>query len=83
MREAARLQSFDDDFRLVTSGTADTDTTHVGIGMDMIGEAVPPGLSEAIAKHLAAQLDAHSAPAAAPTAKAALKNHKNPATQSH
>jgi DNA (cytosine-5)-methyltransferase 1 len=81
MREAARLQSFDDDFRLVTSGTTDTDTTRVGIGMDMIGEAVPPGLSEAIAKHLAAQLDAHSATAL--TTKAAQKRHKHSATQSH
>lgn len=58
MREAARLQSFDDDFRLVTSMTDDNDTARVGIGMDMIGEAVPPNLSQAIAAHLAAQLDA-------------------------
>ncbi len=58
MREAARLQSFDDDFRFVTSKTNDSDTTHMGIGMDMIGEAVPPNLSQAIASHLATQLDA-------------------------
>ncbi len=58
MREAARLQSFDDDFRFVTSESNETDTTRVGIGMDMIGEAVPPLLSQAIATHLAAQLDA-------------------------
>ena len=58
MREAARLQSFDDDFRFVTSMTDDNDTTRAGIGMDMIGEAVPPNLSQAIATHLAAQLDA-------------------------
>ena len=62
MREAARLQSFDDDFRFVTSMTNDNDTSRVGIGMDMIGEAVPPNLSQAIATHLAAQLDARSAP---------------------
>ena len=61
MREAARLQSFDDDFRLVTSGSDDSDTTRVGIGMDMIGEAVPPLLSKAIATHLASQLDARGA----------------------
>lgn len=58
MREAARLQSFDDDFRLVTSDKNETDTARIGIGMDMIGEAVPPLLSKAIATHLAAQLDA-------------------------
>ena len=62
MREAARLQSFDDDFRFVTSMTNDNDTSRVGIGMYMIGEAVPPNLSQAIATHLAAQLDARSAP---------------------
>ena len=44
--------------------TDDTDTTRVGIGMDMIGEAVPPNLSQAIATHLAAQLDARDASAA-------------------
>lgn len=63
MREAARLQSFDDDFRFVTSLDDETDTTRVGIGMDMIGEAVPPQLSQAIATHLAAQLDARAASA--------------------
>lgn len=62
MREAARLQSFDDDFRFVTSMTNDNDTSRVGIGMDMIGEAVPPNLSQAIATHLAAQLDARATP---------------------
>ena len=61
MREAARLQSFDDDFRLVTSMTDDNDTARIGLGMDMIGEAVPPNLSQAIAAHLAAQLDAREA----------------------
>jgi DNA-cytosine methyltransferase len=62
MREAARLQSFDDDFRFITSMNDDNDTTRIGIGMDMIGEAVPPNLSQAIASHLASQLDARSAP---------------------
>lgn len=57
MREAARLQSFDDDFRFVTSINDINDTTRTGIGMDMIGEAVPPLLSQAIAMHLAEQLD--------------------------
>ena len=61
MREAARLQSFDDDFRLVTYDTDEEETTRVGVGMDMIGEAVPPMLSQAIAAHLATQLDAHDA----------------------
>ncbi|MCJ9707906.1 DNA cytosine methyltransferase [Bordetella hinzii] len=61
MREAARLQSFDDDFRFVTSMTNDTDTARIGVGMDMIGEAVPPNLSQAIATHLASQLDARVA----------------------
>jgi DNA (cytosine-5)-methyltransferase 1 len=72
MREAARLQSFDDDFRFITSVEDETDTTRVGIGMDMIGEAVPPLLSQAIATHLAAQLDAHDA-----SAKGLAKNKAN------
>jgi DNA (cytosine-5)-methyltransferase 1 len=61
MREAARLQSFDDDFRFITSDNDDMDTERIGVGMDMIGEAVPPSLAQAIASHLAAQLDARSA----------------------
>ena len=61
MREAARLQSFDDDFRFVTSMTNENETARVGIGMDMIGEAVPPNLSQTIATHLAAQLDVRTA----------------------
>jgi DNA (cytosine-5)-methyltransferase 1 len=60
MREAARLQSFDDDFRFVTSLTDDNDTARIGLGMDMIGEAVPPNLSRAIATHLASELDARA-----------------------
>lgn len=59
MREAARLQSFDDDFRFITSMKDKNDTTKIGVGMDMIGEAVPPNLSQAIATHLAKQLDSH------------------------
>lgn len=57
MREAARLQSFDDDFRFITSDNDDLDTARIGIGMDMIGEAVPPLLARAIANHFADQLD--------------------------
>lgn len=63
MREAARLQSFDDEFRFVTSMTDDNNTTRIGVGMDMVGEAVPPNLSQAIATHLASQLDARTASA--------------------
>ena len=73
MREAARLQSFDDDFRFVTSETDETSTTKLGIGMDMVGEAVPPLLSKAIAMHLAAQLDARAEPPASAAAKSASK----------
>lgn len=58
MREAARLQSFDDDFRFITSDDDELDTARIGVGMDMIGEAVPPLLSKSIALHLANQLDA-------------------------
>ncbi|HHM4719942.1 TPA: DNA cytosine methyltransferase [Pseudomonas aeruginosa] len=72
MREAARLQSFDDDFRFLTSDVESMDTARIGIGMDMIGEAVPPLLSKAIALHLAAQLDGYSASADS-TAKLAAK----------
>lgn len=57
MREAARLQSFDDDFRFITSETDENETTRVGVGMDMIGEAVPPLLAAAFAKHIARELD--------------------------
>jgi DNA (cytosine-5)-methyltransferase 1 len=52
MREAARLQSFEDDFKFVTSGE-DNDTASIGVGLDMIGEAVPPLLAEALARHIA------------------------------
>ncbi|HEX6188749.1 MAG TPA: DNA cytosine methyltransferase [Pyrinomonadaceae bacterium] len=60
MREAARLQSFDDDFRLVTSATDSTVTNTIGVGMDMIGEAVPPLLGRSFAQLIAAQLDAEA-----------------------
>lgn len=67
MREAARLQSFDDDFRFITSDNDDLDTTRIGIGMDMVGEAVPPLLGKAIAEHLARQLDARAEVVATPS----------------
>ncbi len=72
MREAARLQSFDDDFKFITSMTDDTDTTRIGVGMDMVGEAVPPNLSQAIAMHLASQLDART-----PSSKRQEKSKSN------
>lgn len=50
MREAARLQSFGDDFTFLTSVNGRTLTSNIGVGLDMIGEAVPPALAEAIAK---------------------------------
>lgn len=55
MREAARIQSFEDDFRFITSATRD-DTATIGVGMDMIGEAVPPLLGEAFARRAFAAL---------------------------
>lgn len=58
MREAARLQSFDDDFTFMTSKPTGDFSARIGVGMDMIGEAVPPKLAEAIALHLAGILDA-------------------------
>lgn len=85
MREAARLQSFHDDFRFFTNpdnGTEpdrtddndaeldrtdneieanrsdnDAERNRIGVGIDMIGEAVPPLLAEAIARHIASLLD--------------------------
>jgi DNA (cytosine-5)-methyltransferase 1 len=57
MREAARLQSFDDDFKFITSSTDDSDTATVGTGLDMIGEAVPPLLAEKFAQSIADSLD--------------------------
>ncbi len=53
MREAARLQSFDDGFRFLTSSKSEDDTETIGVGMDMIGEAVPPLLGEAFGRRIA------------------------------
>lgn len=84
MREAARLQSFDDDFRFITSVKDETDTTRVGIGMDMIGEAVPPLLAQAIATHLAEQLDARDASAkATPKQKVGTGNSSESESNEH
>jgi DNA (cytosine-5)-methyltransferase 1 len=49
IREAARIQSFEDDFTFLTSMGTQNLTTNIGVGLDMIGEAVPPLLAEAIA----------------------------------
>jgi DNA (cytosine-5)-methyltransferase 1 len=57
MREAARLQSFEDDFKFITSATDDLETTTIGTGLDMIGEAVPPLLAKKFAEHIADLLD--------------------------
>lgn len=59
MREAARLQSFDDAFTFATSDNAKRITANIGVGMDMIGEAVPPLLAKAIAESIAVHLDEH------------------------
>lgn len=58
MREAARLQSFDDAFCFITSDE-DSQNTKVGIGLDMIGEAVPPLLGEAFALKVACALETY------------------------
>lgn len=60
MRDAARLQSFDDAFAFYTSDDPKRRTENIGIGMDMIGEAVPPLLAKAIAAHLAIHLECHN-----------------------
>jgi DNA (cytosine-5)-methyltransferase 1 len=52
MREAARLQSFEDEFTFLTSADAKDLTTNIGVGLDMIGEAVPPLLAEAVARQV-------------------------------
>jgi DNA (cytosine-5)-methyltransferase 1 len=52
MREAARLQSFEDEFTFITSVGTRGLTTNIGVGLDMIGEAVPPLLSQAIAREV-------------------------------
>lgn len=51
-REAARLQSFPDDFTFYSSKLGISSTEKQGVIIDMIGEAVPPLLSKALAKHL-------------------------------
>ena len=56
MREAARLQSFEEDFRFITSAQEEGDTSTIGVGMDMIGEAVPSLLGEAFARRIASAL---------------------------
>lgn len=57
MREAARLQSFDDDFKFITSAIDTSETSRSGVGMDMVGEAVPPLMAKAIADHIALALE--------------------------
>jgi DNA (cytosine-5)-methyltransferase 1 len=57
MREAARLQSFDDAFTFYTSDNLGKPTENIGVGLDMIGEAVPPLLARAIGKTVAVHLD--------------------------
>ena len=52
VREAARLQSFDDDFRFITSEHDTSDTENIKVGLDMVGKAVPPLLGRAIAQHI-------------------------------
>jgi DNA (cytosine-5)-methyltransferase 1 len=56
VREAARLQSFDDSFTFYTSAY-EKRTDNVGVGLDMIGEAVPPLLAQAIASKITSHLD--------------------------
>ena len=57
MREAARLQSFDDAFTFITDEKKENHTTNIGVGLDMIGEAVPPLLGESFAYQIARSLD--------------------------
>ena len=57
MREAARLQSFDDAFTFITDERKESHTTNIGVGLDMIGEAVPPLLGESFAYQIARALD--------------------------
>ncbi|MFZ4539473.1 DNA cytosine methyltransferase [Propionivibrio sp.] len=57
MREAARLQSFDDAFTFYTSEDPNKATENIGVGLDMIGEAVPPLLAKAIGKTVAVHLN--------------------------
>lgn len=57
MREAARLQSFDDAFTFYTSDESKKANENIGVGLDMIGEAVPPLLARAIGETVAVHLD--------------------------
>lgn len=57
VREAARLQSFDDDFKFLTTEGDETDTERMGVGLDMIGEAVPPLLGKAIGEMVLERLE--------------------------
>lgn len=66
MREAARLQSFDDNFRFITNSKDYRETKNIGIGLDMIGEAVPPLLGAAFANKIARALEAHYGTAETP-----------------
>ncbi|MBB5032128.1 DNA cytosine methyltransferase [Prosthecobacter vanneervenii] len=59
IREAARLQSFDDSFTFHTSDDEKRATDNLGVGLDMIGEAVPPLLARAIGNTVAVHLDEH------------------------
>jgi DNA (cytosine-5)-methyltransferase 1 len=63
VREAARLQTFPDDFKFVTGD--DPLKLRIGVAMDMIGEAVPPLLARSLATRIAEHLDA--APQREPT----------------
>jgi DNA (cytosine-5)-methyltransferase 1 len=67
MREAARLQSFDDEFTFLTSVGTRNLTTNIGIGLDMIGEAVPPLLASAIAKEVQTLLSGVQIPQSVPS----------------
>jgi len=60
IREAARLQSFDDGFEFVTSNNEQKWSENLGVGLDMIGEAVPPLLAKAIANSITVHLDENS-----------------------
>lgn len=59
IREAARLQTFDDAFVFKT-GNSETPVTKHGIAFDMIGEAVPPLLGRAIGKQIIKHLESHA-----------------------
>src|SRR5439155_14716451 len=71
MREAARLQSFPDDFAFITSTEGPPDTSNAGVALDMIGEAVPPLMAESLARHIACLLDAARKPCGTPSLGAA------------